>query len=50
MNIGVNWVTDTDPKSYEKAIDEKTKAIFIETISNPKFTVVDIPVIAKVSF
>ncbi|KAG7085649.1 hypothetical protein E1B28_003195 [Marasmius oreades] len=48
-NIGVKWVTDLDPQSFAKAIDEKTKAIYIESVTNPKFHVFDIPALAKVA-
>ena len=50
MNIGINWVVGNEPEAYAAAIDERTKAVYVETISNPKFTLVDIPAIAKVSF
>jgi O-acetylhomoserine/O-acetylserine sulfhydrylase len=33
---------------FAAAIDENTKAIFIESIANPKYLVLDIPAIAKV--
>jgi O-acetylhomoserine/O-acetylserine sulfhydrylase len=48
FGIGVNWVTDATPEAFAAAIDEKTKAIFIESITNPKYLVFDIPAIAKV--
>ncbi|KAF8654826.1 hypothetical protein AX16_003346 [Volvariella volvacea WC 439] len=47
--IGVKWVTTPDPKDFEAAIDEKTKAIFVESIANPKYTVNNIPVLAKIA-
>lgn len=37
------------PESYEKAIDTDTKAIFLETISNPNAELYDIEAIAKVA-
>lgn len=48
--IGVKFVTGTDPEDFKKAIDEKTKAIYIESISNPAYHVSDIPALAKVQF
>jgi cystathionine beta-lyase/cystathionine gamma-synthase len=48
--INVKFVNDTDPKSFEAAIDEKTKAIYIESIANPKYLMFDIPALAKVGF
>ncbi|KAF9267184.1 O-acetylhomoserine ami [Marasmius fiardii PR-910] len=47
--LGVKWVTDLNPQSFANAIDEKTKAIFVESIANPKFHVIDIPALAKVA-
>jgi O-acetylhomoserine/O-acetylserine sulfhydrylase len=47
--IGVKWVPDEKPESFAAAIDEKTKAIFIESISNPKYNVLPLPEIAKVA-
>ncbi|ESK84036.1 o-acetylhomoserine o-acetylserine sulfhydrylase [Moniliophthora roreri MCA 2997] len=49
FGIGVKWVTDLDPKSFEAAIDEKTKAIFVESITNPKYHVLDLPALAKIA-
>ncbi|KAF9032351.1 Cys/Met metabolism PLP-dependent enzyme-domain-containing protein [Panaeolus papilionaceus] len=47
--IGVKWVTENTPEAYAAAIDEKTKAIYIESIANPKYRVADIPALAKVA-
>jgi len=47
--IGVKWVTEETPEAFAAAIDEKTKAIFVESIANPKYLVSDIPAIAKVA-
>jgi O-acetylhomoserine (thiol)-lyase len=38
-----------DPESFRKALKADTKAIFIETISNPNATLLDIEAIAKVA-
>jgi len=38
-----------DPKSYEAAIKPDTKAIFVETISNPNAIITDIDELAKVA-
>lgn len=48
FGIGINWVTEISPEAFAKAIDEKTKAIFVETIGNPKFVMFDLPALAKV--
>ncbi|KAL1705798.1 Cys/Met metabolism PLP-dependent enzyme-domain-containing protein [Schizophyllum commune] len=47
--IETRFVTGTNPEDFIPAINEKTKAIYIESIANPKFNVFDIPAIAKVA-
>ncbi|KAK0460843.1 Cys/Met metabolism PLP-dependent enzyme-domain-containing protein [Armillaria novae-zelandiae] len=49
FGIGVKFVTDNDPKSFAAAIDDKTKAIYIESITNPKYNVLDILALAHVA-
>jgi len=45
----VVWADGDDLSSFEKAISPKTKAIFIESISNPGGRVTDIAGIAKIA-
>jgi len=45
----VVWADATDPKSFEKALTPKTKAIFCESIANPGGIIVDLPAIAAVA-
>ena len=47
-DIGVKFVTSDEPSAFAAAIDEKTKAIFVEIIGNPKYNVSPISEIAKV--
>ncbi|KAF8804115.1 O-acetylhomoserine ami [Phlegmacium glaucopus] len=47
--ITVKWVTEATPEAFAAAIDEKTKAIYVESIANPKYLVSDIPALAKVA-
>lgn len=48
--IHAKFVEDRfSPDSYEKAIDENTKGIFLETISNPNAELYDIEAIAEVA-
>lgn len=47
-NIGVKFVNGDNPADFAKAIDDKTKAIFVESIGNPKYNVAPIPELAKV--
>lgn len=48
FGIGVNWVTENSPEAFAAAINDKTKAIYVESIGNPKYNVVDLPALAKV--
>lgn len=48
FNISVKWVKTDDPGEFRKAIDEKTKAVYIESIGNPKYNVPNITKIAEV--
>ncbi|MCB1511988.1 MAG: aminotransferase class V-fold PLP-dependent enzyme, partial [Hyphomicrobiaceae bacterium] len=45
----VVWADATDPSSFEKALTDKTRAIFIESVANPGGNVIDIPAIAAVA-
>ena len=49
MGITVNLAEDTTPDSYAKAVTPKTKAIFAETIGNPKIDVADIETLADIA-
>ncbi|KAJ6614967.1 O-acetylhomoserine ami [Mycena sp. CBHHK59/15] len=49
FGINVKFVTSTDPQAFAAAIDEHTRAIFVESISNPNYTLNDIPALAKVA-
>jgi O-acetylhomoserine/O-acetylserine sulfhydrylase len=46
--IGCKFVTSDDPSALAAAIDENTKAIYLESIGNPKYNVSPISEIAKV--
>ncbi|KAF9072445.1 Cys/Met metabolism PLP-dependent enzyme-domain-containing protein [Rhodocollybia butyracea] len=47
--IHTKFVTETDSAAFAAAIDDKTKAIYIESITNPKYHVFDIPALAKIA-
>ncbi len=49
MGIEVRFAEDDSPEAIEKLIDDKTKAVFMETIGNPAGNIVDIAEIAKVA-
>lgn len=45
----VTFVDSTKPSEFKKAINEKTKAIYAETIGNPKLDVPDFEAIANIA-
>ena len=45
----VRWADTGDVKTFESQIDEKTRAIFIESLANPGGEFVDIAAIAKIA-
>ncbi len=47
--ITTRFADARDPSSFEPLIDEKTKAIYVESLSNPQGTVVDIARIAEIA-
>jgi O-acetylhomoserine (thiol)-lyase len=49
MGIDVKFVNSSDPAAIAAAIDDRTKAIYTETIGNPKNNVDDFEAIAKVA-
>jgi len=49
FGIKVNFVPYNNYEEYEKAINEKTKAIFIETIGNPTLGFTDILEVSKIA-
>ncbi|KAF8125908.1 Cys/Met metabolism PLP-dependent enzyme-domain-containing protein [Mycena galopus ATCC 62051] len=49
FGINVKFVSSTDPKDFAAAIDENTRGIFVESIGNPKYTLSNIPELAKVA-
>ncbi len=49
LGIHVKFVEGDDPESFRNAIDDKTKAIYVETIGNPRFNVPDLEALAGVA-
>lgn len=49
MGIKVRFVDPSDPNNFEAAINEKTKAVFCETIGNPGLDLIDLRGIADVA-
>ncbi len=49
LGINVKFADGNDPASFEKLIDEDTKALYVESISNPQFVVPDFEALAKIA-
>lgn len=49
LGIQVRFAEGIEPHSIEKQIDEKTKAIYLEAIGNPEFSVADFEAIARIA-
>ena len=47
--ISTIFVDADAPSAFQNAIDDRTKAIFIETIGNPNATLIDITAVAKIA-
>lgn len=45
----VKFVDSTKPEEFKRAITDKTRAIYAETIGNPKLDVVDFEAVAKIA-
>ncbi|MBJ6363073.1 homocysteine synthase [Paenibacillus sp. GCM10012307] len=49
IGIQVNFADPSDPENFRKAITDKTKAVFVESIGNPKGDVADLRAIAEIA-
>ncbi len=49
LGIDVIFVDSNEPNDFKKALNEKTKALYVETIGNPGLDVPDIAGLAKVA-
>jgi O-acetylhomoserine/O-acetylserine sulfhydrylase len=49
LGINTKFVAGDDPKDIAGAIDAKTKAVYIESIGNPRYNIPDFEAIAKVA-
>ncbi|MFO1493591.1 MAG: O-acetylhomoserine aminocarboxypropyltransferase/cysteine synthase [Lysobacterales bacterium] len=49
LGIQVKFVEGDDPEAFRKLIDDKTKALYVETIGNPGSNVPDFEKIAKIA-
>merc|ERR1719223_96115 len=49
LGIKCKFTKDDKPESYKEQIDENTRAIYCETLSNPRFNIVDFEALAAVA-
>lgn len=49
LGIDVRFVAGDTPEEFDRLVDDKTKAIYLETIGNPRFNVPDFEAIARVA-
>ena len=49
MGISTKFVDPADPENFRKAIDDKTRLIYLETIGNPRCDVPDFEAIAAIA-
>ncbi|HSA32058.1 MAG TPA: O-acetylhomoserine aminocarboxypropyltransferase/cysteine synthase [Candidatus Omnitrophota bacterium] len=49
FGITVHFIDPSDPKNFERAITPRTKALYGETIGNPKLNVLDLQAVAGIA-
>ena len=49
LGIEVRFVDSNDPAAFAAAVDDKTRALFVETVSNPALEVTDLDAVAEVA-
>ncbi|EPG51325.1 O-acetylhomoserine aminocarboxypropyltransferase/cysteine synthase family protein [Leptospira kirschneri] len=49
LGIKVHFVDPSDPENFRKAVNDKTRAFYAETLGNPKLDTLNIETIAKVA-
>ena len=49
LGITTTFVDASNPENFEKAITENTRAVFVESIGNPKLDVLDLEAISKIT-
>lgn len=49
MGIKVHFVDPSDPENFKAAINDKTRAVFAETIGNPRIDVLDIEAVEEIA-
>ncbi|MCG6134643.1 MAG: O-acetylhomoserine aminocarboxypropyltransferase/cysteine synthase [Nostoc sp. LLA-1] len=49
LGINVKFVEGDDVENFRQAIDDRTKALYVETISNPQFNIPDFAALAHIA-
>ncbi|GMQ98591.1 MAG: O-acetylhomoserine aminocarboxypropyltransferase/cysteine synthase [Acidimicrobiia bacterium] len=49
LGIDVRFVTGDSPEDFASRIDDRTKALYVESIGNPRFNVADLPALAGIA-
>jgi len=49
LGINVKFVEGDDPEKFRAAIDDRTKALYVETIGNPQFNIPDFTTLAHIA-
>ncbi|AKP26104.1 O-acetylhomoserine aminocarboxypropyltransferase [Leptospira interrogans serovar Manilae] len=49
LGIKVHFVDPSDPENFRKAVNDKTRALYAETLGNPKLDTLNLEAIAKVA-
>lgn len=49
LGLHTKFTSEDRPEEFEEQIDERTKALYIETIGNPRFSIPDFEAIAQVA-
>ncbi|MEH1825409.1 MAG: O-acetylhomoserine aminocarboxypropyltransferase/cysteine synthase [Nostoc sp.] len=49
LGINVKFVDGDEPESFRQAIDDRTKALYVETIGNPQFNIPDFAALAHIA-
>jgi OAH/OAS sulfhydrylase len=49
LGINVKFIEGDNPEDFRRAIDERTKALYVETIGNPQFNIPDFATLAHIA-
>ncbi len=49
LGITTKFIDGDDPEAFRRAIDDRTKALYVETIGNPRFNIPDFAALAAVA-